>query len=331
MHKIIYTLSISFLILTSCQEKSFVKNAGSIFGTTYHFTYETKNGKDLNNEIINELQNFNKSLSTYDKNSIISRINQNDSSVILDDYFLKCWNKAREISELTNGAFDMTVAPIVNIWGFGFDESLNADSALIDSLMEFVGYNKIHITNNIIHKELPGIMLDASAIAKGYGVDVAAEYLESKGIENYMVEIGGEVRAKGKNEKARYWRIGIDKPIEDPSAMNRILEAVVSLNNKSLATSGNYRQFYVKDGIKYAHTINPKTGYPALSNLLSATVLANDCMTADALATAFMVLGVEKSINLSKSIPDLEVFFIFSDSTNEIKTYGSDGFKTMLQ
>lgn len=317
--------------LVSCQKQAYIKNAGNVFGTTYHFTYESPKGNNFEPELIAELQKFNKSLSTYDKNSIISRINQNDSTVVLDDYFITCWNKAVEISKITNGAFDMTVAPVVNAWGFGFEETVKADSIKIDSLMQYVGYKKIHLLNNKISKKHPETMLDASAIAKGYGVDVAADLLELKGITNYMVEIGGEVRAKGENAKGNYWRIGIDKPIDDPMAINRQLQAVVNINNKSLATSGNYRQFYEKDGIKYAHTINPKTGYPALSNLLSATVLANDCMTADAFATAFMVLGIEKSINLSTKLNEIEVYFIYSDSTKNYKTYASDGFTKSIQ
>lgn len=326
---------LAFLIiistLVSCQDKTYIKNAGPVFGTSYHFTYESLNGDDHESEIMKELKSFNKSLSTYDPNSTISKVNKNDTNVIIDNYFLSCWKKAEEIFLLTDGAFDITVAPVVNAWGFGFKEGIQVDSNLIDSLMQFVGFNKIKLIDGHIIKEYQGTMLDASAIAKGYGVDVVANFLESKGIKNYMVEIGGEVRARGKNEKNNYWRIGIDKPIDDVTAMNRQLEAVVSLDNKSLATSGNYRQFYIKDGIKYAHTINPKTGYSALSNLLSATVLANNCITADAMATAFMVLGLEKSIELSKTLKNIEVFFIYVDSNNEYKTYSSMGLEDIVR
>jgi len=325
----VFLFLISSIIIVSCVNKeSYLKNQGYIFGTTYHFTYKHK--KNIEPEIIKELKKFNNSLSTYDKNSTISRINSNDTTVELDTYFIECFNRANEISQLTNGAFDMTVAPVVNAWGFGFDESTKADSSKIDSLMQFVGFDKIKINNKRIEKVHKETMLDGSAIAKGFGVDIASQVLEKAGIVNYMVEIGGEVRAKGINQKNNLWRIGIDKPIDDPTAMQRELDAIVSLDNKSLATSGNYRQFYEKDGIKYSHTIDPHTGYPARNNLLSASVLANDCMTADALATAFMVLGFEKSQALADSIENIEVYFIYTDSAQNYKTYCSTGFEELL-
>lgn len=327
-NKFLLIIGVSLLIMSCTQEKTYIKNEGYIFGTTYHFTYESNENLEL--IIQQELKKFNSSLSTYDQKSIISRINKNDTSVVIDSYFKLCFNKAIEISKITNGAFDMTVAPIVNAWGFGFDESTKADSVKIDSLMQFVGYTKVHLENNKITKENKGTMLDASAIAKGFGVDVAAEVIENAGVKNFMVEIGGEVRARGINSKGDLWRIGIDKPIEDPIAMQRELEDVVSLENKSLATSGNYRQFYEKDGIKYSHTINPKTGFPARNKLLSASVLANNCMTADAFATAFMVMGLEKSIELAESLENIEAYFIYTDSTQIYAIYGTQGFAKML-
>jgi len=327
MLKTVLSIALIVFIFQGCQKQVYIKNTGSIFGTSYHFTYDSPNGNNLENEILVELNKFNKSLSTYDKNSIISKINQDDTNIVVDKYFKYCFLKAKEIYKFTEGAFDMTVAPIVNAWGFGFDKAIVADSTIIDSLMQYVGFDKISLSGDKIKKEKPGIMLDASAIAKGYGVDIAAELLEDKGIQNYMVEIGGEVRAKGKNENRKYWRIGIDKPIDNVYGINRELQTVVGLKNKSLATSGNYRQYYEIDGIKYAHTINPKTGYPALSSLLSATVLADDCITADAFATAFMVLGKDKSIELANKLDFIEVFFIYSDVNNKFLTYQSEKLK----
>jgi thiamine biosynthesis lipoprotein len=325
-------LILGITIFTSCQQKTtFVKNEGYVFGTSYHFVYATVNGKDYENEIKQELQKFNSSLSTYDPNSFISRINQNDPSVEADSFFEQCFEKAKTVSELTHGAFDLTVAPIVNAWGFGFDESKHADSLLIDSLMQFIGYQKIKLEGKKLIKENPGIMLDASAIAKGQGVDVAANLLEKLGVKNYMVEIGGEVRARGFNPKNEIWKIGIDKPIDDPMVSNRQLQDVIMLKDKSMATSGNYRQFYEKNGVKYSHTINPKTGYPARNSLLSASVLASDCMTADAFATAFMVMGLDESIALSKKLNFVEVYFIYADSVNNYQIYTSDAIKMMIQ
>jgi thiamine biosynthesis lipoprotein len=194
-----------------------------------------------------------------------------------------------------------------------------------------VGFQKIKLANRKLIKENKDIKVDVNAIAQGYSVDVIVNWLEHKNIENYLVEIGGEVCAKGINGKGIVWKIGIDKPIEDQSASNRELQAIASLNNKSLATSGNYRKFYEKDGIKYSHTINPKTGYPARNTLLSASVLATDCMTADAFATAFMVLGVEKSIELANKLDYLEVYFIYTDSTQNYSVYASDGFTKIIE
>lgn len=313
----------------SCKQEVFVKNTGNIFGTSYHFTYKTDKG-NLKNNILKKLDEFSMSLNVYDSLSLISRINRNETNIVENYFFTTCFNKAQQISEITNGAFDITVAPIVNAWGFGFKNATKVDSTLIDSLMQFVGYKKISIKNNKIYKQHPQTLLDISAIAKGYGVDIATEYLEQQGIKNYMVEIGGEVRVKGTNPKGNIWRIGIDKPIDNPSPTNRELQTIVNLKNKSLATSGNYRQFYKINGVKYAHTINPKTGYPALNKLLSTTVLANNCITADAFATAFMVMGVDKSILLAKDIKDIEIYLIYEDSTKQLKTYASKGFKQYL-
>lgn len=319
------------LLITSCTKKaSYIKNSGFTQGTTYSFIYESPKSIDFQKELENELKRFDGSLSNYQTNSIISRMNHNDSTVLADELFETCFERAMEISKITDGAFDLTVGPLVNVWGFGFEDDQAVDSTKIDSIMSFVGFQKIKLVNHKLFKENKDIKVDVNAIAQGYSVDVIANWLEQKNIENYMVEIGGEVRAKGINSKGILWKIGIDKPIEDQSASNRELQAIASLNNKSLATSGNYRKFYEKDGIKYSHTINPKTGYPARNSLLSASVLATDCMTADAFATAFMVLGIEKSIELANKLDYLEVYFIYIDSTQNYSIYASDGFNNTI-
>lgn len=328
MNRILF-IFIFLFSLTACNPKeTYYNHQGFIFGTTYNISYQYARDENLQEELLAELHKFNQSLSNYDPNSIISRINNNDPNVIADSFFIRCFTRSQEISKITNGAFDLTVAPVVNAWGFGFDESMQADSAKIDSLMQFVGYEKVTLENKKIIKDKQSIKLDVSAIAKGYGVDVAAEFFEKNKVKNYMVEIGGEVRAKGVNASGNYWRIGIDKPIENLDVNQRELQDIIELKNKSLATSGNYRQFYEKDGIKYSHTINPKTGYPARSNLLSATVLADNCMTADALATAFMVMGVDKSKALAQQLENIEIYLIFSDSVSVYDTYISPGFKS---
>jgi thiamine biosynthesis lipoprotein len=202
---------------------------------------------------------------------------------------------------------------------------------LIDSLKTLVGYQKVWIENDRLVKIHPNTMLDASAIAKGFACDLVGEYLKKQGCKNYMVEIGGEVVAKGKNAKGNYWSIGISKPDDNNFFTEQKLKAIVELKERALATSGNYRNFYVEDGVKYAHTIDPKTGYPVQHSLLSTTVLAEDCMTADAFATAFMVSGLEKSIAIAEAGHGIGVYFIYSDDEGNFKTYISPGFKKMLK
>jgi thiamine biosynthesis lipoprotein len=327
-----YTCILLFILFFSvaCKQKGqYISNEGFIYGTVYHVTYESPNGRGLQEEmeaVMNELGN---SMSTFIPTSTISKINKNEDTA-LDEYFLAIFDKAQEVSEITDGAFDITVAPMVNVWGFGFKNKEQVTPELIDSLKNIVGYKKVKVENGQFVKEHPSTMLDCSAIAKGFACDMVGEFLREKGCKNYMVEIGGEVVAKGKNEKGNYWAIGISNPNENEFFGNQQLKAIVQLKDRALATSGNYRNFYVEDGVKYAHTIDPKTGYPVQHSLLSTTVLADDCMTADAFATAFMVSGLEKSIEIAEADQDIEVYFIYSDEEGNFKTYISPGFKEML-
>ncbi len=317
------------VVLVSCGNKSkYVFNEGFVFGTIYHIVYESPEGKDLSKGIEEEMAKLGNSFSTFIDTSVISKVNKNEP-VKLDSHFLKVFNKAMEVSEKTDGAFDITVMPMVNAWGFGFKNKEKITPELIDSLKKIVGYKKIALENGKIVKQYPATMLDCSAIAKGYSCDVIGEFLESKGCKNYMVEIGGEVVAKGVNKKGKLWSIGISDP-DESAFFTQELQAIVQLSDRALATSGNYRNFYVEDGKKYAHTIDPKTGYPVQHSLLSATVLAANCMTADAYATAFMVMGLEKGVELSKQIPEIDVYFIYADTDGMNKIYMSDSFKSML-
>lgn len=318
------------LLISACNQKSnYIANQGFIYGTVYSIKYESPNGKDLQAGIEEEMNKLNRSLSTFDSLSVISKVNRN-IPVELDDYFVTVFNKAMEVSEITDGAFDITVAPMVNIWGFGFKHKEDVTDELIDSLKAIVGYKKIRIVDSKIVKDHPNTMLDCSAIAKGFAVDVVGAYLAEQGCENYMVEIGGEVVARGVNAKGNYWSIGVSRPVDDPSPVNQELKAIVSLKNKALATSGNYRNFYVQDGKKYAHTIDPKKGYPVQHSLLSSTVLAGNCMTADAFATSFMVLGLEEAERIVNRIDGLEAYLIYSGENGEMKTWFSEGFREML-
>ncbi len=286
---------------------------GSIFGTVYHITYNW--GVDLHDSIKTVLAEVDNSLSPFNKESNITAINNNQTQTP-DARMLQVFQLAKTVSEQTNGAFDITVAPLVNLWGFGFENSDKASEQAIDSIRQFVGFEKISYIDGQIHKSDPRTKLDCGAIAKGYGVDAIGEYLEKQGVKNYMVEIGGEVRTRGVNPHGDNWRIGITKPQDDPLNTQSEIEQIIKLTNISVATSGNYRNFYIKDNKKYAHTIDPRTGYPVQHNILSSTVLAPDCATADAYATAFMVLGLEESQKVLENNPDLQAFFIYSvDST----------------
>lgn len=327
----IYIAIISALILASCTPKEsdgemiYHFNSGEIFHTSYHIKYEY--GRSLEEEILAELDRFEYSLNPFKENTIITKVNRNEP-VELDSFFIDVFSKAMEVSRATGGKFDITASPLINAWGFGFKNMDSVTPQMIDSLKEFVGYEKIFIdANGQIQKTDPRVEINPSAISKGYSCDVVARLFDSFGIKNYMVEIGGEIVARGINDKGECWRIGIDKPINDNSGMSHDLQEVLSLCDKALATSGNYRNYYLKDGKMYAHTIDPQTGYPSEQDLLSVTVIADDCMTADAYATAFMATGMEKSKEIAESIPGLYYYFFYAKPDNGIGISYSEGFE----
>jgi thiamine biosynthesis lipoprotein len=318
--------------MLSCREQErMLQLSGQAQGTTYHISYFSKDGISCQTEIDSLLKALDLSLSTYVTHSIISRFNNNDSSAIADLYFTEVFNKSMEVSEKTSGVFDVTVGPIINAWGFGPAKKQNVDSVMMDSLLRFVGYKMVKLQGGKLLKQKPQVMLDFNAIAQGYSVDVLASYLKSRGITNYLVELGGEVRAEGQKNNNEYWRVGIDQPKEN-FADQGPLQAVITLKNTSLATSGNYRRYIEENGQRYSHIINPKTGYSARHNLLSATVMATDCMTADAYATVFMVMGLEQSKQflVKHQELELEVFFIY-DEGGAFRTYTSAGLKDRIE
>lgn len=272
---------------------------------------------------------FNNSLSTYIPDSEISLFNDSNAVSFQSPFLKTILIRSKEIYNITNGAFDPTVGPLVNSWGFGPGSEQNLlDSAVVDSLLTLVGFDKVSFDAQGAAKPDYNIYLDFSAIAKGYGVDVVSEFLESKGVANYMVEIGGEVRCKGKNASGNNWLIGIDDP--NVAQNERRLKATVYLENKALATSGNYRNYYIKDGRKISHTISPFTGYPVDHTLLSASVFAADCMSADAYATGFMVMGYEASLEVLKDLQDVDAFLIYAADDGEIRTYATPGIEHFL-
>ena len=326
---------LAFLILATIwilvrrnQQNDYNSITGFVFGTVYNITYQYKG--DLSSEIEAELKRFDFSLSPFNDSSVISRVNRNEE-LVTDTFFQKCFNRSMEISRETKGAFDITVAPLANAWGFGFKKGAFPDSLMIDSLLQITGYDKVKLVDGKVIKDDPRMMLSCSAVAKGYSVDVVAHFLDSKGIKNYIVDIGGEVVVKGKNSQGGLWRVGINKPIDDSLSRQKDLQTILEITNAGLATSGNYRNYYYKDGKKYAHTIDPRTGYPVQHSILSSTVIAKDCMTADALATAFMVMGLEEAEKFCKADPNINAYFIYSGKDGKVETYFTEGMKKYIK
>jgi len=321
-----YILFILFFISCGTDKPAqYRKIAGFTQGTTFHITYQDKADKDLSGQVDSIFKAFDLTFSEYIPNSIVSRINQNDSTVLLDDMFIEVYNKSIEINKETNGALDLTVGPLVNAWGFGPEKKAKIDSSKIDSLLQFVGMQKIRLEGRKLIKDLPGIKIDVNSIAQGYCVDVVYRYFEALGIENFMVEIGGEVRTKGKNPKGELWRIGVDKPVEGNNVAGEALQTIILLDNKSVTTSGNYRKFFEENGRKYSHIIDPHTGYPYKNNLLSVTVIAKDGLTADGYDTPLMVLGLEGARAMLKLHPELEAYMIYSDLNGQFKVEYTKG------
>ena len=296
-----------------------VSLTGNTMGTSYSVKYLDREKRSFKTQIDSLLQSVNQSLSTYEPESEISRFNRNDTIEFKLPFFLPVLQKSLEVYENTYGAFDPTVMPLVNAWGFGPDKTDIPDSITVDSLLSLVGFSNIIFDTTKVWKQKPDVQLDFSALAKGYGVDVIANYLITNGIRNLMVEIGGEVYCQGKNDQEKFWLIGIDNP--SPSLSGNWLKAKVRIENRAVATSGNYRNFYTREGKTYAHTISPFTGYPIQQEVLSASVFADNCMTADAYATAFMVLGLEKSKQVLEENPELDAYLLYQDENNNIKSY----------
>lgn len=316
------------IIISQQRSMPYQKISGFVFGTVYNITYQGQ--EDLRQEIEAELKKVDADFSMFNKQSTVSKINRGEKAE-LDDSFLEVYDLARQVSDNTGGAFDVTVGPLVNAWGFGYKAKQMPGPDKVDSLRRYVGMDKIRLTRaKRIEKKYPGVSLDFSAIAKGYGCDRVARMLKERGIDNYMIEIGGEIVARGINEKRLPWRIGVTKPTEDSLGTGQELQTIINVTDIAMATSGNYRNFYYKGGKKYAHTIDPKTGYPVQHNILSATVLAKSCARADAYATAFMVLGMKGTMEVLKEHPELMVYLIYSDSQGKNAVWFSPGLKEKI-
>ena len=296
--------------------------------TYYRITY--RYDRPLDNEIRDKIQRFYHSLNPFDSLSIVSAVNAN-RDVEVDSIFVHAFRVAEEVSRQTDGMFDITCAPLINAWGFGFKNMGTVTPALIDSLKTFVGHEKVHLEGRHVVKTDPRVLLNFSAVGDGCICDLIARKLDSLGIDDYLVDIGGEMTAKGVNTKGLPWHIGINKPVDDSTQTNNEIQQIIELSDRrGIATSGDYRNFYVRDGKKYAHTINPKTGYPAAADILSATIMAEDCIVADAYATSCMALGREEAKQLLARHPELDYFFIYADSTGAFRTEWSEGMEKYL-
>jgi thiamine biosynthesis lipoprotein len=327
-----YPFLLGLLVFVSCASelKSPLTISGEAQGTTYTITYLAGAYANYRQEIDSIFKAIDQSLSTYQKTSVISRINRNETSAV-DEHFKKVFQKSIEVSRQTDGLFDVTVAPLVNAYGFGFTKKERVDQLMIDSILKLVGYQKLQLNGNTLVKASAGMMIDFNAIAQGYTVDVLADFLDQNGIKDYLIELGGEVRSKGKKLDNQPWTVGIEEP-EETTNEGGSLNRTIAIVDKALATSGNYKKFYVEDGRKLTHILDPFTGLPAKNNLLSASVVAPDCMTADAYATAFMVMGLDRAKAFLEAHQNLQlsVFFIY-DEQGTTKTYFSQDFPAPIR
>lgn len=321
---LIFILSFLGIILTSCSSSKtpYLTMEGEKFNTTYRIIYQSD--KDLTEDILQTIDYFEQSLNNFNPNSLISMINKNETNVV-DSMLKKVITTSQKISYETSGVYDITGSPYFQVWGFGTKKDIKElpTQEMIDSISEFVGYDKISIiSDSIVQKKDPRVSVHAVSLSKGYLCDLISYTLDNNNVSNYLIEFGGEIVCKGMNAKNHCWNIGINKPIEDSTSTIQDVQYVISLcDHKSLATSGDYRNYKIVEGKKVAHTINASTGQPAHENILSATVLAPTCIEADAWATAFMAIGYEKALRILDTHPELSVIFSYVDNDNSIKTY----------
>ncbi|WP_405383655.1 FAD:protein FMN transferase [Maribacter sp. LLG6340-A2] len=333
MRKGFLVVLIILVVLQSCKKEDYYRSdySGAALGTTYNIVVIADEEMNVQSEIDSVFKVINHSLSTYMPNSDISRINNGDSTVIVDHMFQEVFKMAKNIHADTDGFFDPTVGTLVNAWGFGPERKISMDSTKVDSLLQYVGFDKVSLNaNNQVIKTAPNVYIDFNAIAKGYSIDRLASMLDAKGIPNYLIEVGGELVAKGNNAiKGKSWVVGIDDP---ETMMDRKIKILINLNDRALASSGNYRKFRIDDatGKKYVHTVNPKTGFTQISNTLAVTILAENCATADAYATAFMAMELDEAFKLIADNETLEAYIIYSDEFGETQEFLTKGFKDVV-
>jgi FAD:protein FMN transferase len=333
--KKLLVVGLSLLIagmMSSCSPKNEerpVHLQGAAQGTYYNMLYFDSQHRNFHKQVDSILTAFNHSVSPWDSTSIITRVNNNDPGVVLDSNFIENFKYSMQVADSTHGAFDPTVGPLSEVWGFDNDHRVNVDKRVVDSIMQFVGYKKIKIVDGKLVKKDPRMQLDFNGIAQGYSDMVVAKFFESKGIHNYLIDIGGEVLGVGRKPDGKPWNVGIEKPAPNADAP-RALKAVIGLTNMSVATSGNYRKYYLIKGKRYGHTLDPYTGYPIQHRLLSVSVLTKNTALADAYATAFMEMGYRKSRAFVESHPELDAFFIWAGKDGKFHSYATAGFKKVI-
>lgn len=327
MRRLFYTLLIC-CFLVSCDTVKKQQFMGTTQGSYYSITYFDEQNRDFSREFDSIFKEIESTLSLWDENSIIRRVNRNDTTVVLNQIFIDNFNYAMKAAELSDGYFDPTVGPLVQAWGFHFKEGMEMTPEIVDSLKKLVDYRKVKIENNKVVKGNPNMTLDFNAVAQGYTTDMIGDYLLSKNVNNFLVDVGGEILARGCKPNGELWKVGIEKPAENKDS-ERIVQEIVELDNRSIVTSGNYRKYVERGGKRYSHSLNPKTGYPAENKLLSATIIADNTAWADCLASICMVVGLEKAIEIVSPIPSIgvEAYFIYLDDNGEVKTskYGEYG------
>lgn len=325
-----YFASFALLLFVACaRQPQKVVLQGFAQGSYYAITYYDMEGRDFQPEVDSLFHAVDLSVNLWVENSVISKVNRNED-VILDNIFIDNFNIAQKAAELSDGYFDPTIAPLVNVWGFSSDTSQlsSLTSHLIDSLKELVDYRNVRIEDGKLMKANPAMKLDFNAIAQGYTSDMIGAFLESKGVTNFIVDVGGEIMARGHKPDGRPWVVGIEKPAADWDS-ERVIQQRVELSDKGIVTSGSYRKYVERDGKRYSHCIDPKTGYPVEHQLLSATVIASTSVWADALASICMVMGMERSLELINSLDGVEVYYIFVNDLGELETFATEGFKLM--
>ena len=303
--------------------------AGEAQGTYYAITYYDERGRDLQQEVDSLLKAVDQSVSLWVDQSIITKVNAGDSSVVLDSIFLANFLLSKEVSVLTNGYFDFTIGPLAQAWGFHRKNKLDLRKDQVDSLRQLVNYRKVRLEGNRVVFEQPGMRFDFNAVAQGYTVDLIGDMFDKLNIEHYLIDVGGEIFARNQKPDGTKWRVGIEQPSKDAND-ERVIQVILELENKGLATSGSYRKYFEQEGKRFSHAISPKTGYPVDHNLLSVTVLAQNAAYADALATAFLVMGLDESKLLLESIPDVEAFFIFWSPEHTYDTYSTKGMSEII-